>query len=194
MGIDRCPDEAIRHKGQAFEQSVMNAGRFIFCRSPAIRSNIEAEIFERPLDCAPARFETSKPFVLERGPAEVEDLDLGIRQLLDGIPHDQIVGSGVLISLVRSAKFINGISSQMEENRRCDRTGAAAGESDEAEAGLDDVLMNVAEKGERLGREAMPAPRANMEPIKVPDTFLGDAQLEAQPALFRLANRAPNRA
>ena len=68
------------------------------------------------------------------------------------------------------------------------KTAAATGRDplwarvDEAEAGLDEVLMNVAEEGERLGREAMPAPGADMEPIKVPDAFRGDAQLDFKPA------------
>ena len=97
----------------------------------------------------------------------MEGRDLGIRQMLDGVPHDQIVRSDVVIPVVGSAELVNGLCSETKKTAAATVSEPLRARRDQTQARLDDVIMNVPEERKRLRREAVTTSRANMEPVEI---------------------------
>jgi hypothetical protein len=84
---------------------------------PHFKTSIANFFFRR----APRKLEASKTFVFLFGPAKMQDLGACVCQILYPFGHSEVIGTEFLQSFIGGAKFIDGVSPELEEYGRSER-------------------------------------------------------------------------
>ena len=105
-------------------------------------------------------------------------------------PKDEIGRSEALKSLVRGPKLENGFVSPVKEYGSGDRSSRVVRQDNETRSGLDNQIVNIKEKGKRLGGQAVPATRSSVHAIELKYRVFRLAYLEIKAGAFGFADRA----
>src|SRR5262249_37667020 len=135
---------------------------------------------------APTQFEPAQTLLDGRGATESQFLHSLLRELPNSFPHHQVAAPELLITFIGSAELIDRLLLKQEEHGCGYGPVAVAGERDKAQATVEDVPVNVLEKGKGLRRQAVTTSRPAMQGIEGFDRLKRGAGFDSNTATFAL--------
>src|SRR4030095_202023 len=88
---------------------------------PSVTPHFKTSIADFFFRHAPRKLEAPETFVFFFGPAKMQDLGACVRQILYSFGHSEVIGTKLLQSFIRGAKFIDRVSPKLEEYGRRER-------------------------------------------------------------------------
>jgi hypothetical protein len=140
---------------------------------------------------APTGLELFESPVVEVGPPEMEARKTLPRKPFYRLPHDKVVGSQVLVPLVRSAILVDGGCAKLEIEGSGDRSFSVQCPRDEPVSFRDHMFKELLKETIGLRREAVFSSGYLVQPVELLDRLLGRRDVHPDAGLCCLLDVPP---